>query len=109
MALKERVAPTDSARQLYLSTQYAKAKMGPRNQNFETWLQEWEKTYNECKKIDLLDVQGDRAVRDFLIAVEPVSPNWALTWRVNFDKYDWASDYVISIYLFKHVHFLSIF
>ena len=59
VALKERVAPTDSARQLYLSTQYAKVKMGPRNQNFEAWLQEWEKTYNECKKIDLPDVQGN--------------------------------------------------
>jgi hypothetical protein len=97
VALKGRVAPTDSARQLYLSTQYAKVKTGPKNQNFEVWLQEWEKTYNDCKKIDLPDVQGDRAIRDFLMAVEPVSPNWALTWRVEFDKHDWAEDHVISI------------
>ena len=38
VALKGRVAPTDSARQLYLSTQYAKVKTGPKNQNFEVWL-----------------------------------------------------------------------
>jgi len=35
VALKERVAPIDTARQLYLSTQYAKVKKGPKNQNFE--------------------------------------------------------------------------
>jgi len=38
VAFKERVAPTDIARQLYLSTQYAKVKKGPKNQNFEAWL-----------------------------------------------------------------------
>ena len=75
VALKERVAPTDSARQLYLSNQYAKVKKGPRNQNFEAWLQEWEKTYNNYKKIKLLDIQDDQAVKDFLMAVKPVSPN----------------------------------
>ena len=53
--------------------------MGPRNQNFKAWLQEWEKTYNKCKKINLPDVQGNQAVRDFLIAIELVLPNWALT------------------------------
>ena len=40
VALKERVAPTDTARQLYLATQYAKVKKGPKNQNFEAWLQQ---------------------------------------------------------------------
>ena len=40
VALKKRVAPIDSARQLYLSTQYAKVKKGLKNQNFETWLQQ---------------------------------------------------------------------
>ena len=54
--------------------------------------------YNKYKKIDLPDIQGDRVIRDFLIAVEPVLPNWALTWSVNFDKHDWASDHIISIY-----------
>ena len=88
VALKERVAPTDSARQFHLSTQYTKVKNGLENHNFEAWLQDWEKTYNDCKRIDLPDVQGDRAIRDFLIAVDPVSPNWALTWRVEFDKHD---------------------
>ena len=38
VALKERVAPTNIARELYLSTQYAKVKKGPKNQNFEAWL-----------------------------------------------------------------------
>ena len=40
VALKERVAPTDIARQLYLSTQYATVKKGPKNQNIEVWLQD---------------------------------------------------------------------
>jgi hypothetical protein len=36
VALKERVAPTDTAHELYLSTQYTKVKKGLKNQNFET-------------------------------------------------------------------------
>jgi len=52
----------------------------------------------------LPDVQGDRAIRDFLLAVEPVSPNWALTWRVEFDKHDWASDHVILIYRLVEIY-----
>jgi len=35
VALKERVAPTDSTRQLYLSTQYTTVKKGLKNQNIK--------------------------------------------------------------------------
>ena len=59
VALKERVAPTNSTHQFHLSNQYAKVKTGSRNQNFKTWLQEWEKIYNNYKKIDLLDMQSN--------------------------------------------------
>ena len=40
VALKKRVTPTDIARQLYLSTQYATVKKGLKNQNIEVWLQD---------------------------------------------------------------------
>ena len=43
-------------------------------------------------------------IRDFLMAVEPVSLNWALTWRVEFDKHKWASDHVTSIYRLVEIY-----
>lgn len=76
VSLKQRIAPTDSARKLRLATQYARLKKAPRNQNFEVWLQEWETVYTECKELDLPEVNGDRLVKDFAYAVES-SSNWS--------------------------------
>lgn len=52
-------------------------KEAPKNQNHETWLQEWEKVYTECKELSLLEVDGDRSAEDFVYAVEPITPSWS--------------------------------
>lgn len=52
-SLKQRVAPSDYARKLQLAAQYATLRKGPKSQNYEAWLQEWEKAYTECKALDL--------------------------------------------------------
>ena len=67
-----------------MATQYAKLKKAPRNQNFEVWLQEWEKVYTECKELGLPDVNGDHSVRDFIYAVELITPSWLDYWKNEF-------------------------
>ena len=66
VAPKERVAPTDTAHQLYLSTQYTEIKMGPRNQNFEAWLQPGLPMMNECIFIPIIVFISLRALRYLL-------------------------------------------
>ena len=77
VSLKQRVAPTDEARKILLATQYGKLKKALRNQNFEVWVQEWEKVYTECVELGLPEVEGNRSVRDFVYAVESTSPSWS--------------------------------
>jgi hypothetical protein len=67
--LQKRLQPTDQLRELDLSAKYQKLKKAPKAQDLDTWLRNWEKVYHECNKINLPDVQGIRAVRDFLRAV----------------------------------------
>ena len=81
MSLKQRIAPTDNARKLRVATQYAQLKKAPRNQNFEVWLEEWEKVYTECKELDLPKVNGDCSVRDFVYAVDLITPSWSEFWK----------------------------
>ena len=49
-------------------------------------------------------MEGDRAIRDFLLAIELVLLNWALTWRVKFNKHDWDKDYVILIHRLVEIY-----
>jgi hypothetical protein len=73
VSLKKRVAPSDEARKIYLATKYAKLKKAPRNQNFEVWIQEWEKVYTECVELKLPEIKGNQSVRDFVYAVKSIS------------------------------------
>ena len=73
VSLKQRVAPSDHARKLQLAAQYARLKKAPRNQNFEVWLQEWERLYTECKELKLPEVDGSRSVTDFAYAVKSIT------------------------------------
>ena len=56
-------------------------KKAPKSQNIEKWLREWEKVYNDCKKVKLPEVDGDRPVKDFVYAVESVSSGWSEYWK----------------------------
>ena len=89
VSLKQRVAPSDEAREIQLATQYAKLKKAPRNQNFEVWLLEWEKVYTECKELGLPEVHGDRSVIDFAYAVESITPSWSGYWKNKFQMLEW--------------------
>jgi hypothetical protein len=73
IALKQRVAPTNQTRKIELVNQYQKLKKAPRSQNLDTWLQQWEKTYKECKQLKLPDVEDDRLLYDFLNALPGIA------------------------------------
>ena len=51
VALKNRFAPTDEIRECELVQRYRKLLKAPHGQNLDNWLQQWERTYTECKKL----------------------------------------------------------
>ena len=73
---------------MQLATQYAKLKKVPKNQNFEVWLQEWEKVYTECVEQKLPKIEGNWSVKDFVYAVKSVSPSWLEYWKNEFQRLD---------------------
>ena len=81
--LKQQIAPTTQARSLELAATYQGLKYYNKKENADTWLQRWEKTYTECKRLDLPEVHEDRAVMDFLIAVSPLNPEFTSVWQVH--------------------------
>lgn len=75
-ALKQKLAPSDSARELELERLYDKLKTGPTpRQNVETWLDEWIQMYYLAKEFGLNAVVDTRKVyRDFILAIEHITP-----------------------------------
>ena len=92
VSLKKRVAPSDEARKIQLSTQYARLKKPPRNQNYEVWLQEWERVYTECKELGLPETDGNRSVKDFAYAVESITSGWSEYWKNEFQRLEWKKE-----------------
>src|SRR4051812_9628851 len=80
VALRHRVAPTNQACEVELVNYYQKLKRPPRNQNIDLWLQHWEKTYMDCKDLDIPDIKVDRPLHDFLNAVSMIAPDFAGYW-----------------------------
>ena len=74
--LKQKLAPSDSARSLELERQYEKLRTGPSNrQNIEAWLDDWMHTYTLAKEYKIAEVVDTRrALRDFLLAIESHAP-----------------------------------
>ena len=70
-ALKAALAPTDQARSLEIEKQYHKLARGPGNRDLEAWLQDFEFCYADAKLLKLGEMEGQRAQRDFLLAVAP--------------------------------------
>ena len=85
VALKQRIAPTDQARETELINKYSKLKKAPKAQNI-SWLQDWEKIYTECKELNLPDVDKHRSLFDFLHAAASVAPEFASVWRISIQK-----------------------
>ena len=80
IALKQRLVPTDEARELELAKQYKALKKPPRAQNLDNWLQQWEKTYSQCVELKLPEVDKDRPLYDFLNTISSVSPEFTGYW-----------------------------
>jgi hypothetical protein len=70
--LKERFAPRAEIRERDLIEAWKRLHKVPKNMSFDEWLMQWDNVYAECKKIDLPDVQGKRAVLTFLSVVETI-------------------------------------
>jgi hypothetical protein len=66
VGLKKRLAPTNRARTLEVTHRYRELLRGPKAQQHEKWLQQYERTYAEAVKIKLPEVQHDRPRYDFL-------------------------------------------
>ena len=68
-ALRKRLAPTDRARRLDVARKYRELLRGPKAQQPEKWLQQYERVHAEAVKNELPDVQDDSAQHDFLDAL----------------------------------------
>jgi hypothetical protein len=83
-SLKNQFAPTDEIREQQLILvwkTYQKIKSGT---EIDTWLRDWESTYDKCVIHKLAEVQGQRASYDFLDAISKIAPDFSTTWRINF-------------------------
>jgi hypothetical protein len=78
--LKQRFAPDDETREREMEVKYRAIRKSPKDIDIETWLQKWEGIYAECIRIKLPDVQGDRAVRDFIFSAKDLAPGWSDYW-----------------------------
>ncbi len=85
-ALKLRIAPTDRARELEATRQYRELQNAPNSQSTDVWLQRWEKMYTEAKKLDLPDVQKDRAIYDFLRTIKFIDSAFANIHEILLDE-----------------------
>jgi hypothetical protein len=72
-----------------MAAQYARLKIPPQNQNFEVWLQEWERVYTECKELKLPKINGSRSVTDFVYIVELITLSWLEYWKNELNKREW--------------------
>ena len=96
VSFKQKVAFTNKAQKMHLVTQYAKLKKVLKNQNFEVWLQKWEKVYMECVELKLLKIEGNWLVKDFVYAVESVLLSWLEYWKNKFQRLDWKKKMFLS-------------
>ncbi len=96
--LKKRLQPTDQLRELSLSTKYQKLRKAPKAQDLDNWLNDWEKVYYQCKKIEHPEVQGTRSVRDFLRAVSTTAPEFATYWSNDIAKSQKANQTTPDLY-----------
>jgi len=78
--LRSRFRPSDIGRRNELIQQYRQLQKTPKDQNIESWLQQWERTYQKCQEINLWQAHGDQPIWDFLKAIEPLSPSFHSIW-----------------------------
>ena len=74
VALKQRLKPSDQSRALLAEKRYHQLAKGPDKQNAESWLNDWMDMYHESVRVALPEASGDRAIRDFFLAIETIDP-----------------------------------
>jgi len=74
--LKNRLAPTDIAREQELICEWKKLQKQQRGQEIDNWLQKWDTVYQECLEENIPDVQGQRAIYSFLAAIHQIAPSF---------------------------------
>ena len=77
IALRTRFKPTDYARKLEVGNKYNRLKSWTKRQPVEDWLQEWEFTINEGKKLQIPEVDGLRPLFDFTTAIGAIDSGYA--------------------------------
>jgi len=73
-SLKDRFRPTDEIRKQELIAKWKALQKPPKQQSLLGWLQKWETTFDECKEVNLADVQGTRPIYDFVASVQALDP-----------------------------------
>ena len=77
------------SRTLLAEKRYHQLARGPGNtQEVEKWLDEWMDAYHEGERVGLPEVFGDRAIRDFFLAIAMIDSGYSNTRQDNRDSID---------------------
>jgi hypothetical protein len=80
MILKNRVKPTDWARESEVTDRYYATLKAASRTKVEEWISKWQVVLNEAKNLDLPDVKDLRPTRHFLQAVNAIDPTFSKVW-----------------------------
>ena len=85
VALKRRLAPSDSSRKAELEQSNIRISKGPINQDLDKWLDEWLMIYTKAKKAGVAEVSETRPIRDFLLAIRSKAQSYADSHLITID------------------------
>jgi hypothetical protein len=85
MILKNRIEPTDWAREIEATDRYYATLKVVNRTKIDEWVSKWQVVLNEAKNLDLPDVKGLRPTRHLPKAVGSIDPTFAdtgsIAWR----------------------------
>lgn len=102
-ALKARLAPTDQARSIEVERLYHRLAKGPGNRDVEAWIQEWEFMYADAMSLAICEVKGQRAQRDFLLAVAKYEPAFSDNYLLRITDEDESFEMDRLVEEFRHL------
>ncbi|KAF2743258.1 hypothetical protein M011DRAFT_375468, partial [Sporormia fimetaria CBS 119925] len=77
--LKKVFAPSDATRDRELLTKYRALQNTQRGKQVEAWLNSWLQISGLAKDANLPEMTGYRAQEDFIIAIQPLAPEYSAT------------------------------
>jgi len=54
--------------------------------------------YIKCKELDLPEVNNNRSVRDFVYAVDLITPSWSEYWKNQLKRMEWKQEKLPSFF-----------